>query len=337
MAKSFFKQVVKEMDNENISIASDGTGSAEFSGYIDTGSYALNALLSGSIFGGFPDNKVFGLAGDPATGKTFFGLGIVRSFLEKNKQAGGVIFDTESATTNDMMVKRGIDSSRIIIAEPTTVQQFKTNALQILEMYEEEDEHPPMIYMLDSLGGLSTTKEMDDSSKGEETKDMTRAQVIKAAFRVLRLKLARMKVPLIVTNHIYSAMSQYEGKKMGGGSGLPYAADQIAFLTKSKLKDDEKKVIGNIITVRMHKSRLTKEESTVEVCLSYDKGLDRYYGLFDIAEKNGIFTRTGKTWNIGSKTAASRDEVNIKPEDYYTEEVLNKIDDACKKHFLYGQ
>lgn len=333
----FFKALVKEMKDENISIAADGTSSAEFSGYIDTGSYALNALLSGSINNGLPDNKVLGLAGDPATGKTFFGLGIVRNFLERNKDAGGVIFDTESATTKDMMVKRNVDADRIIIAEPITVQQFKTNALQLLVSYEKSEDRPPMIYMLDSLGGLSTTKEIADSTAGDETKDMTRAQLIKGAFRVLRLKLARVRVPLIVTNHIYASMSQYEEKQMGGGSGLKYAADYIAVLTKSKLKDDEKKVVGNIITVKLTKSRLTKEQSSVEVCLRYDTGLDRYYGLFDIAEKHNVFTRTGKTWNIGKKTAGSRDEVNANPTEFYTKDVLAQIDEVCKKEFLYGQ
>lgn len=333
----FFKALVKEMKNENISIAADGTSSAEFSGYIDTGSYALNAQLSGSINGGLPNNKVLGLAGDPATGKTFFGLGIVRNFLEKHEDAGAVVFDTESATTNDMMVKRNIDSNRVVIVEPITVQEFKTHALQMLAYYEKTEDRPPMIYMLDSLGQLSTSKEIEDSTAGSETKDMTRSQLLKGAFRTLRLKLARVEVPLIVTNHIYSTMSQYEEKQMSGGSGLKYAADFIAFLTKSKLKDDEKKVVGNIITVKLTKSRITKEQTSVEVCLRYDTGLDRYYGLFDIAERHGVFTRSGKTWNIGKKTAGSRDEVNENPTEFYTKEVLEQIDVVCKKEFLYGQ
>ena len=79
-------------------------------------------------------------------------------------------------------------------------------------------------------------------------------------------------------------------KEMGGGSGLKYAASSIIYLSKKKDKDGTE-VVGNIIHCKNHKSRLTVENKMVDVRLSYSDGLDRYYGLLELAEKHGIFKK----------------------------------------------
>lgn len=334
----FFRNLVKEIKDEDTSMASDGLGSAEFGGFIDTGSYALNAVISGSIYGGVPDNKVTAFAGESATGKTYFVLGVVRSFLEQHPTGGVVYYDTEAAVTKDMMSDRGIDTSRIIIAEPDTIQKFKTHALKLIDAYEKkpEAERPPMMFVLDSLGLLSTSKEMEDSLEGKDVRDMTKSQIIKAAFRVLTLKLAKVKVPMIVTNHVYEVVGSYvPTKELGGGTGLKYAASSIAMLTKRKEKDGTE-VIGNIIKVKMYKSRLSKENSQVECLLTYEKGLDRYYGLLDLAEKYGIFKKVSTRYELPNGKTAFGKQINNNPEDYYTEEVLKAIDDAARQEFKYG-
>jgi len=212
----FFKSVIKGIDE--VSVLGDGNASAEFTGTIDTGSYILNALLSGSIYGGVANNKVVAFAGEQATGKTFFALGLVQQFLTDHDDGAVFYFDTEAAVTKDMMESRGIDSDRVFIVEPVTVQEFRHKAIQILDNYiAQGNDKPPMMFVLDSLGQLSTTKEIEDTSSGSETKDMTRAGIIKAAFRVLNLKLAKAKVPFIVTNHVYAQMSLYGGNEMAGG------------------------------------------------------------------------------------------------------------------------
>ncbi len=207
---SFIKNLVEAIKDEDTNIAADGRGAAEYSGTIDTGSYILNAVLSGSIYGGVADNKITAFAGESATGKTFFVLGIIKSFLDKNPEAGCIIYDTEAAVTRQMMEERGIDTKRVIVAEMDTIQRFRTHAIKTLEYYEKSGkDRPPFMMVLDSLGLLSTTKEMEDTAEGKETRDMTKAQVIKAAFRVLTLKLAKVKVPLLVTNHVYAAVGSY--------------------------------------------------------------------------------------------------------------------------------
>ena len=300
----FFRTIVKELNDENTTIASDGMASGEFGATIDTGAYILNAALSGTIKGGIPNNKVLCFAGESATGKTFFALGVVKRFLTDNPSGGVFYFDTEAAVTKDMMEERGVDTSRVIISEPESVQQFRHNAIQILDNYIKSDNKPPMLMVLDSLGQLSTSKELEDTAEGKETRDMTRAQVLKATFRVLTLKLAKAKVPLIVTNHVYEVVGSYiPTKEMSGGSGLKYTASQIVFLSKKKDKDG-KDVVGNIIKCKMVKSRFTKENKEVEVKLTYDKGLDRYYGLLDLALKYGIFKQISTRIELpdGTKT-----------------------------------
>jgi RecA/RadA recombinase len=335
---SFFRNLVETIKDEDTCIASDGTGSAEFGGFIDTGSYALNAALSGSIFGGIPDNKITAFAGESATGKTFFVLGVVRAFLEKNPTGGVVYYDTEAAVTKQMMESRGIDTTRVILAEPDTIQKFKTHALKMIDAYEKEpeDKRPPMMFVLDSLGLLSTSKEMEDSLEGKDTRDMTKSQVIKATFRVLTLKLAKVRVPMLVTNHVYEVVGSYvPTKEISGGTGLKYAASTIAMLSKKKEKDGDE-VIGNIIKVKMFKSRLSKENGQVEVLLTYDKGLDRYYGLIDLAEKYGIFTKSSTRYELPDGRKVFGKEITRNPEEYFTEEVLNRIEEVAKQEFSYG-
>lgn len=207
---SFLRNLVDNLKDEDTSIASDGKGSSEFSGTIDTGCYILNACLSGSIYGGVSNNKISAFAGESATGKTFFVLGIVKAFLDTHPDAGVMYYDTEAAVTKEMMESRGVDTTRVIIAEPDTIQKFRTHALKTLDFYEKSgNDRPPFMMVLDSLGLLSTTKEMEDTAEGKETRDMSKSQVIKAAFRVLTLKLAKVNVPLILTNHVYAAIGSY--------------------------------------------------------------------------------------------------------------------------------
>ena len=333
---SFLKDIVKEIDNEYAAVVSDGVAAGDTSSFIDTGSYIFNGLVSGSIQGGVPGNKITAIAGESSTGKTFFCLGIVRNFLESNPDGGVIYFESESAISKDLIENRDIDSSRMILVPVNTVQEFRTQAIKILDKYMSEKNQPPMMMVLDSLGMLSTSKEMEDSEAGKETRDMTRAQVVKAIFRVLTLKLGKANVPLIVTNHTYDVVGAYmPTKEMGGGSGLKYAASNIIYLSKSKEKDG-KEVVGNIIKAKLAKSRLAKENSQVSIRLYYDeRGLDRYYGLLELGEKYGVFERKGNRIVIGDDSVYPS-VVYKDPDKYFSSEILQALDECAAKEFSYG-
>ena len=333
----FLKDIIKETGNEYASLVSDGVEAGDVDTFIDTGSYIFNALLSGSIYGGLPANKITALAGESATGKTFFLMGIVKNFLDSNPDAGVIYFESESAITKQMVIDRGIDPARMVILPVTTVQEFRTQSLKVLDSYLIKSDKRPMLMCLDSLGMLSTTKEVEDTSSGKETRDMTRAQVLKAAFRVLTLKLGKAKIPMVITNHTYDVVgSMFPTKEMGGGSGLKYAASSIVYLSKKKEKDGTE-VIGNIIHCKNHKSRLTQENKMVDVRLTYNKGLDKYYGLLDLALKYNMFKQVSTRIELPDGTKQYAKTINNEPEKYFTKDVMDLLEEASAKEFKYGK
>ena len=335
----FLKSIIKEVGNEYASIVHDGVEAGDVDSFIDTGSYILNALLSGSLNGGLASNKITALAGESATGKTYFLMGIVKNFLDKYPNAGVIYFESESAITKQMVIDRGIDAKRMVMMPVTTVQEFRTQALKVLDSYliQNEADRKPLFLCLDSLGMLSTTKEVEDTAEGKETRDMTRAQVLKAAFRVLTLKLGRAKVPMVVTNHTYDVVgSMFPQKEMGGGSGLKYAASTIIYLSRKKEKDGTE-VIGNIIHCKNHKSRLTKENKIIDVRLTYDKGLDRYYGLLELAEKYEIFKKMSTRYELPDGSKQFGKTILNNPKTYFTEEVMHDLEIAAETEFKYAR
>jgi len=335
---SFIKDLVKSSGNEYANIVSEGVAAGDVDTFVDTGSYVFNALLSGSLYGGLPKNKITAIAGESATGKTFFALGMVKQFLEDNPESAVIYFESESAISKQMIEERGIDSNRMVIVPVVTVQEFRQQAISILDKYLEtpKDKRPPMMMCLDSLGMLSTTKEIEDTAAGKETRDMTRAQVVKGAFRVLTLKLGRAGVPMIVTNHTYDVIgSMFPQKEMGGGSGLKYAASSIIYLSKKKEKEGTE-VIGNIIHCKNAKSRLTVENRIVDVRLSYDSGLDRYYGLLDLALASGIFKKSSTRIELPNGKTEFGKTINNNPEKYFTDDVMERLEKVVEGYFKYG-
>ena len=332
----FLDTVIKDSGNEFASIVSDGVAAGDVDHYVDTGSYIFNALCSGSLYGGIPSNKVTAFAGETSTGKTFFALSVVRNFLEANPTGGVIYFETESAISKEMIESRGIDSQRMVLFPVSTIEEFRTQACRIVDKYMKEPKREPMMFVLDSLGMLSTTKEMEDISNDKQVRDMTKSQLIKGAFRVLTLKLGQAKIPMIVTNHTYDVIGSYiPTKEMGGGTGLKYAASTIIYLGKKKEKEGTE-LVGNIIKCEAKKSRLTKEGSKIETRLYFDeRGLDKYYGLLELGEQYGVFERKGNRVIVGNSTVYPS-AILKDPEKYFTEEVMQKLEEAANKEFSYG-
>ncbi len=334
---NFLKDVVKEIGNEYAGLVSDGVAAGDTSGFIDTGSHIFNALVSGSIYGGVPGNKITAIAGESSTGKTFFCLGIVQHFLDSNPDAGVIYFESESAISRQMIEDRGIDSNRMMIVPVATIEEFRTQSCRILDKYMEqkEDDRKPLMFVLDSLGMLASNKEVEDVANDKQVRDMTKSQLIKGAFRVLTLKLGKANVPMLVTNHTYDVIGSYVPmKEMGGGSGLKYASSTIIYLSKKKEKDGTD-IVGNIIKCKAQKSRLTKENSQIETRLYYDRGLDKYYGLLELGEKYGMWKNVAGRYEMNGKKVYAK-AILKNPETYFTDEVMQALDEAAAKEFRYG-
>ena len=333
---TFLKDFISDIGDEYATLASNID---ETENYLDSGSYIFNALVSGNLYGGFSGNKITAIAGESSTGKTFFSLAVVRNFLDTHPDAVVLYFDTESAITRSLLESRNIDTERVVVLNVVTIEEFRTKALQAVDKYLKyhEDERQPMLFVLDSLGMLSTEKEITDALADKNVRDMTKSQLVKGAFRMLTLKLGQAKIPLLVTNHTYDVIGSYvPTKEMGGGSGLKYAASTIIYLSKSKEKDG-KEVIGNIIKAKTAKSRLSKENQEVQIRLYYDeRGLDRYYGLLELGELGGMWKNVAGRYEIDGKKIYAK-EIYKNPEKYFTEEVMEKLNVIARGIFSYGK
>ena len=331
----FLKDIVKEIGDEYTQLASDID---ETEKYVDTGSYIFNGLVSGSIFGGVSSNKITAIAGESSTGKTFFSLAVVKNFLDSNPDGYCLYFDTEAAVNKKLLESRGIDLNRLVVVNVVTIEEFRVKALKAVDKYIKmsEEDRKPCMFVLDSLGMLSTEKEINDALNDKQVRDMTKSQLVKGAFRMLTLKLGQANIPLIVTNHTYDVIGSYvPTKEMGGGSGLKYAASTIIYLSKKKEKDSQE-VVGNIIKAKTAKSRLSKENKAVSIRLYYDeRGLDKYYGLLELGELGGLWKNVAGRYEMNGKKIYAK-QILANPEEYFTDDIMEKLDTIAKQEFSYG-
>ena len=330
----FLKEIVKEIGDDYTKIASDIDDTEK---YVDTGSYIFNALVSGSIFGGVSGNKITAIAGESSTGKTFFALAVVKNFLDSNPDGYCHTLIQKQQLTS-LLESRGLPLDRVVVVNVVTVEEFRSKALKAVDLYMKKatEDRKPCMFVLDSLGMLSTEKEITDALNDKQVRDMTKSQLIKGAFRMLTLKLGQANIPMIVTNHTYDVIGAYvPTKEMGGGSGLKYAASTIIHLSKKKEKDGTE-IVGNLIKAKTAKSRLSKENQDVTVRLYYDeRGLDRYYGLLELGEIGGLWKNVAGRYEIDGKKVYAK-AILKDPDTYFTPEVMEQLDTIAKQNYSYG-
>jgi RecA/RadA recombinase len=224
----------------------------------------------------------------------------------------------------------------VAVLPVSTIEEFRHQMIQVADTYRAESDKKPILVILDSLGNLSTIKEMEDTASGKNVRDMTKAQALKATFRTLTVKCGSAGIPLLITNHTYDVVGSYVPmKEMSGGSGLKYNAGTIVFLSKKKVKDGTD-VVGNIIKCKLQKSRVTKENSIAETLLNYESGLSPYYGLTDIAVKHGVFKKVSTRIELPDGKKVYEKQINENPEKYFTDSVMEQLEVAVAKEFKYG-
>lgn len=308
--------------------------------YYDTGVLLFNAQLSGSIYGGVANTGVMVFAGESTTGKTYFLLSLIKSFQEKHPEGIVNLFISENALTKQRLIDRGIDTSRIIISPVATIEQWRTQSVEFLDWILEmpEKDRPKAMIALDSLGQLSTEKEVSDIADGSNTKDMTRPALVRGAFRVLDMKGTAANVPIVCTNHSYTAVTTFKAPQvMSGGGGPLYSAGTVIMFSKKKDRDADLSVVGVLIKAKAEKNRAAKENTAIEINLNYDTGLNRYYGMVDVGIEAGVFRRAGGYIVMPDETKAREKAMYANPTVHFTKDILDKIDAYCKIKFSYGQ
>lgn len=334
----FFQDIAKLVGQDIVKVAKDGT-IADNASFVDTGCYTLNLALSGSLFGGAPTNKVVGFAAQEAVGKSYLIIQIVRNFLASDPKARVIYNDTEGRIDKDMLEKRGVDVSRVLMLYPESIEQFRNVNHQILVNYREKAEKDrfPLLMVADSLTQLPSVKETADAAADKDAGDMgMRAKAWRSAFRVLRQPLSKAKVPMFCTNHTYQSTGMFPTTEVAGGGGFKYAADIILLLAKRKDADSDKVVQGNILHIKIAKGWNVKQYSELRAYLSYTKGLDRYFGLQDLAIESGIFKKDGTRLAMPDGAKVFEKELITNPEKYYTKEVLEQIEQFAKQRYCFS-
>lgn len=353
------KQLSKISGFETGSLLETNTFS-EVDEWIPTGNYLLNAQISGTLFGGVPNSRSFGVMGDPGTGKSFFCLNVVR---EAQKIGYDVIYcDTEGAIDKSSAQKFGIDMGKIRYQPIQTVSQFQTfvsNVLDLVKKAKGSGENPKILLVLDSLGMLSTDKELNDAMKGHNAADMgAKAKELRKLFRVITLDLTAAKIPLICTNHVYAGGGYVPTKESSGGDGPIFAMSVVSFLSKAQLKDGAGTKTGIIVTSTLKKSRFTIPEQ-VKFHISFAHGMNPYVGLQDYVTWEACGIERGKFEEVkgadGKKTqvfkpSASSTRWGVKhlgktvastelfTDKVFTQEVLEQLDvNVIKDKFKFPE
>ena len=322
---------------------------SEVTEWIDTGNYHLNACVSGSLFGGWPNSRTCSIAGPSGTGKTFLVLNSVKRAIDMGYSV--IYYDSEAAVDKDQMIKFGIDTSKVNYQPINTVQEFRTSVTTLTSKMQEikriGGKTPKVMMILDSAGNLATQKEIEDAKSGSEKADMTRSKVLKSIFRIIMTPLADLKIPFIFTNHTYQTQDFISRQVAGGGTGPEYAASIVLFLNKAQLKESSGEKAGIIVTAKPNKNRFAKPHN-IKFHLHFTKGMNRYVGLEQYIDWEEIGITKGvieKGEKIPKKTArnwickhldATVSNNEFFSEKVFTQEVLEKIEERIKHVFNYN-
>ena len=281
MAKEFsFNDLNKEMSKiSEYGDTLDKSTVSKIDHFIPTGNYHLNACLTGSLFGGYPNNRAVALAGPSGTGKTYLILNAVKQAQDMGYSI--VFYDSENAVDLELVEKFGVDPSRFRYEPCNTVQEFRTSVTAITDTLMEQKKKgavlPKIMIILDSAGNLATQKEIDDAKSGSDKADMTRAKLLKSTFRILMTRMGICKIPFLFTNHTYMTQDLFAKQVGGGGTGPEYAASIILFLGKAKLKEGTEQT-GIIVSARPNKNRFA-QPLPIKFHISFSKGMNPYIGL----------------------------------------------------------
>lgn len=322
---------------------------SEVTEWIDTGNYHLNACVSGSLFGGWPNSRTCSIAGPSGTGKTYLILNSVKRAIDMGYNV--VFYDSEAAVDKDLMVKFGIDIGKVNYQPINTVQEFRTSVTTITGKMQEAKlaggKVPKIMIILDSAGNLATQKEIDDARSGSDKSDMTRSKILKSIFRIIMTPMADLKIPFLFTNHTYQTQDFISRQVAGGGTGPEYAASIVLFLNKAQLKDSSGERSGIIVTAKPNKNRFAKP-TNIKFHLDFSKGMNRYVGLEQYIDWEEIGITKGsieKGVKIPKSTArnwickhldGTVSNAEFFTEKVFTQEVLEKIEQRIKPLFNYN-
>lgn len=251
----------------------------------------LNMALSGAFDKGI-EGGLGRIAGESKSFKTMFGLVMVAGYMEKYPDSACLFFDSEFGAGFHYFKSMGIDMSRVVHIPIQNIEELKFEVVAQLENITRDDN---VIIFVDSVGNLASKKEADDAKDAKSVADMTRAKALASFYRIVTPTLTIKDVPMITIDHVYSEQGLFPKTIVSGGQKAILSADWIMIVSKSQEKDGND-LVGWNFTLNVDKSRHVKEKSKFPVTVTYNKGINKWSGLLDIAIETGHVTKPKLGW-----------------------------------------
>ena len=230
------------------------------------------------------------IAGQSKHFKTAFGLLMVSAFLQKYPSGVVIFYDSEFGSNQNYFKSFGINPDRIVHSPITNVEEWRHDISAQIKDITVDDK---VMIFVDSIGNLASLKEVMDAEEGREKADMTRAKTLKSVFRIIGPHLSLKGIPMVVINHTYKEQSLYPKDIISGGTGAYLNSNDIWIVGRQQDKDD-KELQGFNFIINIEKSRTVKEKSKIAINVSFDHGISKYSGMFELALEAGIFTSFAK-------------------------------------------
>ena len=328
----------------------DKSSLSVINGYVDTGSMVLNAIISGSLYGGIPNGRVTLLAGESMVGKSLFVLKILANAQKMGKIP--VIFDTENAIDPEGAARLGLDITKVKYVPCITIEQTRNSIFKFLTSVQEKGLQDRFIIAIDSLGNLQSELELKRMGNENTSQDMgTKARAMKSLMQTCTNMAALTRTTMIMTNHVYddpAAMYPSIEKHMPGGKAVIYLPSVTVQLARKPMKDDGGKTINNdlatgqksysgiIIRALTRKNRLIRQYLEAEMYLSFSTGLNKYFGLLDLLVGMGVVIQTGATYQHPDGTKLGYYRNWSKDKALWDSYLLPTLEGKIKEHWSYS-
>lgn len=244
----------------------------------------INVALGGDFNGGLTPGLLM-IAGPSKHFKTGFGLLTVNAFLTKYPDGIILFYDSEFGSPESYFNSYGIPTENVIHSPITDIEMLKHDIMVQLKDLTRDDK---IMIIVDSIGNLASVKEIADAIEGKQVADMTRAKALKSLWRMVTPHLTIKDIPLVAINHTYKTQEMYSKDVVSGGTGGIYNANDIWIVGRQQgEKDKDKSVLGYNFTIRAEKSRFVKEGSKFNVSVTFENGINKWSGLWELGEEFG--------------------------------------------------
>lgn len=290
---------------KDVSIAAEG---AKILGYLDTGNFALNWVISNKFYGGWPLGHVTEIFGDPSTGKSYL---VARAIAFALSQNGVALLDDTEGAFNAVWAaqKLGVDTTRLAYRRSATVGDHMETVTSFLKAladvieYQKASKDPkpigPSILALDSLALLTTAHELE---VGLEKKDMTRASEFRTLFRVTGSRISALPVAYIIANHTIANIGDlFNPRTTPGGGGAKFQATVRLDLRKTSRMKSGTQIVGVKVKAYVEKNRLAVPYRVTEMVIPFFEPISPYSGLVPLLLNLGVLTSPGRSLVLKSQ------------------------------------